>query len=394
MGESTPAEKTPQRERDNISTWVLKHTFAYWLRTGDPAATPDQCFDSKHLNDLRFLVFVALVAVVAALVGGGVLSYESSNNDVNKIKIEASTPASGDASKDTSKSDSQRAKTGEDLREARRHRPYAVVAAFLTFFGPVAFVFGAIAAWAYQVAGTRLGVVDLFACEISTLCRVSTVLDTVPTLIKRLEHPDDDEAPRKSDAGSSTPPQPEGQFKSEENYFPVFESCTKDLQALEARVVINITAFYTYMKGVRDTMRGFAAIGAKDKERRKEATRNVIYLLYLGFESARKAIEDLVEFEPERAERTVVVLISEFVAYGFLRAEFSVHGDMRYERLKLRASDYDSLMAQLCTRIERGSRSEKPELWEPAHLLLPELRKRYKEAQAAADKPHHHNTSP
>jgi hypothetical protein len=48
-----------------------------------------------------------------------------------------------------------------------------------------------------------------------------------------------------------------------------------------------------------------------------QAARNVVYMLFLGLESARRAIADLVEFEPERAERTIVILISELEAYRF-----------------------------------------------------------------------------
>ena len=46
------------------------------------------------------------------------------------------------------------------------------------FFVPVVGVVGAVIAWAYQSGSARLGVIDLFACEISTLCRVATVVDT------------------------------------------------------------------------------------------------------------------------------------------------------------------------------------------------------------------------
>ena len=34
-------------------------------------------------------------------------------------------------------------------------------------------------AWTYQAGSARLGVVDLFACEIATLCRVSAVVEMV-----------------------------------------------------------------------------------------------------------------------------------------------------------------------------------------------------------------------
>jgi uncharacterized membrane protein len=46
-------------------------------------------------------------------------------------------------------------------------------------FAPAVVVFGAILAWAYQVGSARLGVVDLFACEIDTLCRMTTIVDMV-----------------------------------------------------------------------------------------------------------------------------------------------------------------------------------------------------------------------
>jgi hypothetical protein len=154
---------------------------------------------------------------------------------------------------------------------------------FLTFFAPVVGAFGLALAWAYQVGSARLGVVDLFACEISTLCRVATVIVQFADRWKV----------RAGSGRGSTPapaphPVPAKRFTSEENYFPVFGSGTRDLQTLEARVVVNITAFYTYMKAVRDMMRALADIDADSAELRApsnkttgaepwyDATRNVI----------------------------------------------------------------------------------------------------------------------
>jgi hypothetical protein len=98
---------------------------------------------------------------------------------------------------------------------------------------------GAVLAWAYQSGSVRLGVVDLFACEISTLCRVATVVDTARRYAGKFDQPPT--AP----ADTAGPRPPPYHFASQENYFPVFESNTRDLQTLEARVVINITEFYT-----------------------------------------------------------------------------------------------------------------------------------------------------
>ena len=384
---SMPMVVRPKRidTRQDCATFALMHLIAPLLKTGDPAATPDRCFQSKHVKDLRFIVFVALLAVFAAFFVGMALAYESATNDLVKAAFDISKPASDGADKAVSDDAKQQV-----AQQARHHRPFAAASNFLTFFGPVAAAFGVIAAWAYQVAGTRLGVVDLFACEISTLCRVSTVLDTVPHMIDRLETPAQEPDPGGqggATAGSGAQAAPEGSaFKSEENYFPVFENNTKDLQSLEARVVINITAFYTYMKATRDAMRAIATIGASDRARRHEAMRNLVYLLYLGFESGRKAIHDLVEFDPERAERTVVVLMSELAAYRFLLQEFGNKDDMRYKRLRLREPDYADVIPDLIQDIETGYHGDKPWEWEPACLLVPDLQRRYQDVLDTAKK--------
>jgi hypothetical protein len=197
-------------------------------------------------------------------------------------------------------------------------------------------------------------------------------------------------------------------FGSQEHYFPVFERNTRDLQTLEARVVINITAFYTYMKAVRDSMRTFAEITPAPSELVSptdkaaaagpwhEAAGNVVYMLFLGLESARRGIADRVEFEPERAERTIVILISELEAYRFLCNQFADEQDMRRQRLMLRGPEYRHVVPELCDSVERGRASEEAirggmpsrELLEasqgePAWRLLPELRRRYQAAIAS-----------
>lgn len=124
-----------------------------------------------------------------------------------------------------------------------------------------------------------------------------------------------------------------------------------------------------------------------------EAARNIIYMLFLAFESARHAIADLVEFEPERAERTIVILLSELEAYQFLSTQFPNEQEVHHERLILRRSEYQELVPTLCHAVEAGRASEKDSetampasgrsgtlQWEPACRLLPELRRRYEAA--------------
>jgi hypothetical protein len=190
-------------------------------------------------------------------------------------------------------------------------------------------------------------------------------------------------------------------FSSEENYFPVFENNTADLQTLEARVVIKITAFYTYMKAARDAGRSLSAIGAQDEDgafpavssprntSRQEVLRNLLYMLYLAFESGRLAIEDLVEYEPERADDIITILISELEAYRFLRSQFIDEADVRHQRLMLREPQYTRLIREIHDQVNEGRSAalkrsagdasqsvESASPWEPAWRLLTELQKR------------------
>lgn len=354
------------RTADDIPKLLLR-PYARLLQTDDPAATINRLFRSEHVADLRLIVAFVLVAVYLVLILGLPLSLESALRQWPTLSA--------------------------DMRWKWVHISSMTLAGFLAFFTPVLAVLGAVLAWAYQAGSARLGIVDLFACEIGTLCRVLTVVDTVSRYVHRF-----DQGPRTESIGLTQP----HQYTSQENYFPVYENNTKDLQTLEAQVVINITAFYTYMKAVRDSQRALADIAAHPVETKPptekgpvlwphlEATRNLIYMLFLGLESARNAVADLIEFEPENAENTIVILISELEAYRFLCSQFTDEQDIRHQRLALRACSYRQLVPKLCHLVESRRTAEKtcdeasadkfsaPSQWEPALRLVPELQKKYK----------------
>jgi len=343
------------------------------LRTGVPAATVDRLFDSHHLEDLRLISAVAFMAVCWVLFLGLPLVIESA--------VMSLWP------------------TFHDHASIWFWLRFIFLGAgnFLSFFGPVLAIFGAVLAWIYQVGSARLGVVDLFACEISTLCRVATVVETARRYVDNF-----DSGPPPDVSRISRPPISANQFTSQKSYFPVFENNTRDLQTLEARVVVNITAFYTYMKAVRDSLRALSEITPQPAESQPassespvrgpwhDAMLNVIFMLYLGLESARLAVDDLVEYEPEKAERTVVILISELEAYRLLARKYPDKEDMHHERLMLREPIYRNLVPALTRSVEAGRSAVKMcqaesdaevalriSLWEPAGRLLPELHRRY-----------------
>jgi len=238
--------------------------------------------------------------------------------------------------------------------------------------GAVLLACGWILAWTYQTGSKRLGVVDLFGCEIVTLCRVGTIVDLVPKLIA---------AHAKLSSSAPAPAsghQQEislGRFTSQENYFPVFEGNNKDLQILEADVVINVTEFYTYMKALRDQFRRLGDLGggAEFNQQKSAVLINAIYMTFLAYESARKSIVELIEYEPTQAEAMVTGLVTEFSAYRFLTRCFDADTDIRGRRLALRAKAYDELVPKLCHQIRNSTEDD----WENARTTAIDLERLY-----------------
>jgi hypothetical protein len=357
---SGSAARPPQRafrsRRDNSDSGherpkALLSPIASLLRTGDPTDTVDRLFDSRHVNDLRLIAATAFCATIA-------VSIIAAMNVVSSCVAEWPPQHP----------DNVFQMIDYIVRTGGTH---------IGVFGSTLALFGTILAWAYQRGSSRLGVIDLFACEIDTLCRVITVTESMKKLT------DDD-------GGSAIP----DRFTSEENYFPILDGNSKDLQSLEANVVINITAFYTFMKTVRDTLRKGSE--ARGVDQRKESVKALVYVLYLALESARKAMDDLVEFEPTHTERTMVILLSELRAYTYLRQNYQDETEAHYNRLILRGPGYKRLMDELHGRLDnerdqslaavRRGNLEKPTYaqsqWAAALQLRSQLDKRFQELES------------
>jgi hypothetical protein len=337
--------------RHRVSRWVLS-PIAGLVRTGDETDTVDRLFVSKHVNDLRMIVAAAFMGL------GGVLG-------VAVVSGWCFYVFDWDLAQ------------GSDASQIVMQRAVAGCGAFLRIFGPTLALFGVILAWAHQRGSNRLGIVDLFACEIDTLCRVVTVIDLVRQLVQCRSE-------------KAVP----AHFNSQENYFPILDGNSSDLQSLEASVVVNITAFYTFMKTVRDKFRSGGDM--QTEAQREDLRTNLIYMLYLGLESGRKAMRDLVEFEPACTERTMVILISELTAYHFLRQRYRNSDEVHYFRLVLRAPGYKRLVDELDAVLEPHRRTlghvvaasgterlrNREVEWSRALLLWPELKGRFDKLEA------------
>jgi len=224
--------------------------------------------------------------------------------------------------------------------------------------------------WVYQTGSARLGVVDLFACEIATICTVVAVTEAAPLFVQMYRDP----------------PSLSTKFSSQEHYSPIFDNNAKDLHVLEARVVERVTEFYTYLKAMRNYLRIVSAIERPQDEiqRWRVRVRNVIYMLFLMLESARKSVERLVEYEPERVQNTITILLSELVAFGLLLELFEEEArehpgyNARLERLRLRKTGYPDLVRAIYQRVSSPKDKDGRDKveWQRAAALIGELNQR------------------
>ena len=317
------------------------------LRSGKESSTFERLGRSRHVADLRLIFSVTVILMIVGIIAALAFCFEY-----------------------------QMVSNWKELHDSKSFWPwvrqgFAAIVSSGPFIGAICILGGGVLAWTYQTGSARLGVVDLFACEIATLCRVGAVVDMVQRYVDLFEtgphtvqHVIDGEAPTDG-----------SRFNSQESYFPVFETSVKDLQALEADVVKHVTAFYTYMKVMRDTLRKLADIRpAADGGRHDDWHRaicSVIYMQFLALESARLAIKDLVEFEPTQAEDMITVLLSELPAYGFLREQFQ--GDLRQRRLQARDQIYRCEVPALYELAMAGTGPQ----WDAAKDLAAEMMKRF-----------------
>ena len=107
-------------------------------------------------------------------------------------------------------------------------------------------------------------------------------------------------------------------MKISESYTPVMDHNVGDLQALDAEVVTNVTEFYTYRRAMLDFINRWgqeipsSVPNHAGDERRSYFLRQTIYMLFLSLESARRALDDLVEYEPNHAETCINILLRNY----------------------------------------------------------------------------------
>jgi len=230
------------------------------------------------------------------------------------------------------------------------------------YIGGLTAVMGVVLSWIYQTGSSRLGVVDLFACEISAICRVHFVVDVARRSVARAkQEPVDAE-----DGGPK-------RFTSEENYTPVYDNVLSELESLNVNVVTFVTEFYTYRKAMVDYLRRIV-VEEKAGKKLEELWMMMIYMQFLMYESGRRAISELIEFEPNREESLINALCSELTVFRFLSNLKEIERDFRGRRLKLREKTYQKIVPDIYYATMRVHQSDN---WEKAQVTAPVLKRRY-----------------
>jgi hypothetical protein len=378
----------------------------WWSGYGEySAATLDRLIYSAHVRDLRLIVTITTVLAITALVLIVVITLAGFGVGPKWfLAIFGETvPQGGSVILDGGAAGRRSSPAGASSSDL-----YKILMPLQT--GAIVAGLGAIVAWAYQTGSGRLGTVDLFACEIATLCRIWTVDGVVDDCVAAYEAADKDKglSERKKRRDKLQ------KFNSVEKYTPIFDTNAKELRNLDVKVLINMTAFYTYWKATSDAYRFLANLskGEADSKTKtdpdtwRDAVLHLVYMQFLTCESARKAIRDLVEFEPNNAENTITILLSELPAYEFLMRcladkeadKEAGKEDVRFARLKLRLDRYRTVVPKVCCQVHEGRekfrkadigrsrffRSPDGETledlrrdWDKADRMLPDLEKRY-----------------
>jgi hypothetical protein len=228
---------------------------------------------------------------------------------------------------------------------------------------------GAVLSWTYQTGSKRLGVIDLFACEIGAICRMTLIADSAESQVHMAEQ----EIAKESEARSPV------KFTSVENYTPVYDGNLSDLQPLNVNVISHVTEFYSYRKAMMDYRRRMVV--EPDSQRRRGERDMMIYMQFLMYESARYAIMELIEFEPNLEESKINILCSEIMVFNYLRKVFP-EGDYRGQRLRIR--EYGSIIVKT---LEKTNKAHGPN-WTRAKTTAKELDRRAKQYHFISEASH------
>ena len=146
--------------------WLALKANGEDLTATQAASTLFRFFKSCHVRDLRlifWLIYILFIFVVFAFLYLG---------------LESAFPNPGNPTSTLADIIKSIASTKDSSDPIRRFLDS------VSLFPPIALGLGAIISWSYRTASLRLGVVDLFACEIDSLCKVGTIVDIAQRVVE------------------------------------------------------------------------------------------------------------------------------------------------------------------------------------------------------------------
>lgn len=184
--------------------------------------------------------------------------------------------------------------------------------------------------WAYQSANIRFGAADLFASEITALCRVGAVGEFMDHLAQQYCLGLPLAAPARDTS----------------EYFTAYNNNAKDIEVLDGDVVDAVAQFYANMKVFRDVLRqplhDHGSVGTKERQLA------AIYYGFLAFESARMALAVLIDDVSRSREAILTAMTSELPAYVLLHSEFCKRqDDLRWAMIERRFAAYGKLIEEI-----------------------------------------------
>lgn len=343
--------------------------FSAQLEETGPSLSFKRLCTSRHVDDLQSIAFAAIFCMLlafgflfAAVVIPGTMHHEDQAREAASKSQDAIRQAYAPQVAPESQ-------VARDL-EAESIAYFARLKDDIVPFASAMAVLLATLSWAYQTGSRRLGAVDLFASEISAISRVCLVVGFAQNSVKKARAG----WPKAPVSGTDMP---STKFTSEEHYTPVYDNNTSELQSLDFDVVTEVTQFYTYRKTMMDFLRKLAV--TTDAADLAEASKHMIYMQFLMYESARRALRELIEFEPDQSVAIVNAYCNELVLFSFLKEHYveEFQGRRLDMRIKNYATIYD-LADHIRTKYDEAIRKDKNiNNWEKAHAIAPEMIRRY-----------------
>ncbi len=199
----------------------------------------------------------------------------------------------------------------------------------------------------YEIGKRRFATVDLISMEILTIVRLLATSSFVHRTGRLYQEPSGDSSVHKN-SGLAYRSEAAASFLQGDHCFNLFHDNMKELGALNSNVVDYVTAFYTFLKSVKEQSKTFNDYLAGAEEVDQEAVnthiRLIMFLTDTLMSCAHRAFESLVESPVHKAAATRMSLVVAADANNFLYQILSDNHAMKRYTDKRREQYFEALL--------------------------------------------------